>query len=184
VVGRSFSAYERELKDLLQGERSSVLAYSKSLEPRDREVLGHITSEPFLVIRGAGSLGFDLVALRRELALPLEVKASREATIHFSAASGRADEQLAAHRAAVERVGLVAIYAYRRLGFRDGDPWRLFAATQVPRRGVLGLLASSLPPVESTREGNAVLRWDHGLPLVKFVERVHFLTSRSGGAAP
>ena len=184
MVGRSFSAYERELKDLLQGDRASVLAYSKTLEPRDREVLRRISSEPFLVVRGAGSLGFDLVALRRELALPFEVKASREVTIHFSAASGRADEQLAAHRAAVERVGLVAIYAYRRLGYRDGDPWRLFAATQVPKRGVLGLLASYLPPVEATREGNAVLRWDHGLPLVKFVERVHFITSRNGGGPP
>ena len=183
MVGRSFSAYERELKDLLQGDRSSVLAYSKALEPGQRETLRKITLEPFLVIRGAGSLGFDLVALRRELALPFEVKASREVTIHFSAASGRADEQLAAHRAAVERVGLVAIYAYRRLGYRDGDPWRLFAATQVPRRGVLGFLAASLPPVETTREGNAVLRWDHGLPLVKFVERVHFLTARSGGTS-
>ena len=183
MVGRSFSAYERELKDLLQGDRASVLAYSKTLEATEREILGRITAEPFLVIRGAGSLGFDLVALRRELALPLEVKASREVTIHFSAASGRADEQLAAHRAAVERVGLVAIYAYRRLGYRDGDPWRLFAATQVPRRGVLGLLASYLPPVESTKEGNAVLRWEHGLPLVKFVEKVHFLTSRSGAAS-
>ena len=184
MVGRSFSAYERELKDLLQGDRGSVLAYSRSLAPGEREVLRRITTEPFLVIRGAGSLGFDLVALRRELALPFEVKASREGTIHFSAASGRADEQLAAHRAAVERVGLVAIYAYRRLGYRDGDPWRLFAATAVPRRGVLGILASYLPPVEETREGNAVLRWEHGLPLVKFVEKVHFLTSRGGGSSP
>jgi Holliday junction resolvase len=175
MVGHSFSAYERELRDLLQGDRSAVLRYGKSLDPSDRPALERIVASPFLVVRGAGSLGFDLVALRQELALPVEVKASAESTILFSAASGRAAEQLEAHRAAVERVGLVAVYAYRKIGHRDGDPWRLYSAARRPQRGMLGLLAKRLPPVDRTREGNAVLRWENGMPLVRFLATVHAL---------
>lgn len=175
MVGHSFSSYERELRDLLQGDRTAVLHYSKALSPPERPDVERMVTAPFLVVRGAGSLGFDLVALRRELALPVEVKASSEATIHFSAASGRAAEQLEAHRTAVEKVGLVAVYAYRRIGHRGGDPWRLYSAARQPQRGMLGLLAKRLPPVERTREGNAVLRWDNGMPLVRFLSTVHTL---------
>jgi|HubBroStandDraft_1064217.scaffolds.fasta_scaffold133937_2 Holliday junction resolvase len=184
VAGHSFSAYERELKDLLQGDRSAVLRYSKSILPVDRPDLERIVDQPFLVIRGAGSFGFDLVALRGGLALPVEVKASSEATIHFSAASGRAAEQLEAHRASVERVGLVAVYAYRKIGHRRGDAWRLFSAARQPQRGSLGLLAKRLPPVERTPQGNAVLRWDHGMPLVRFFSTVHALFEPVALVAP
>jgi hypothetical protein len=175
VVGHSFSGYERELRDLLQGDRTAILHYTRSLAPGDRASLERVVQEPFLVIRGAGSLGFDLVALRRELALPLEVKASSEPTIHFSAASGRAADQLDAHRTAVERVGLVAVYAYRRIGHREGDPWRLFSAARLPVTGKLGHLTRRLPPVDVTREGNAVLRWENGLPLARFLAHVQAL---------
>jgi Holliday junction resolvase len=175
VVGHSFSSYERELRDLLQGDRGAILRYAKALGPTDRPDVERMLASPFLVVRGAGSLGFDLVALRRELALPVEVKASSEGTIHFSAASGRAAEQLEAHRTAVERVGLVAVYAYRRIGHRAGDPWRVFSAARQPQRGMLGLLARRLPPVDRTREGNAVLRWENGMPLARFLSTVHTL---------
>jgi len=175
VVGHSFSSYERELRDLLQGDRTAILHYAKGLAPEERPDLERMIAAPFLVVRGAGSLGFDLVALRRELALPVEVKASSEATIHFTAASGRAAEQLEAHRTSVERVGLVAIYAYRKIGHRAGDPWRVYSAARQPQRGMLGLLAKRLPPVDRTREGNAVLRWDNGMPLVRFLSMVHTL---------
>lgn len=175
MVGHSFSSYERELRDLLQGDRSTVLRYAKAIDPAERPSLERVLRAPFLVVRGAGSLGFDLVALRRELALPVEVKASAETSIHFTAASGRAAEQLEAHRTAVERVGLVAVYAYRKIGHRDGDPWRLYSAARIPQGGSLGLLARRLPPVERTRDGNAVLRWQNGMPLVRFLATVHAL---------
>ncbi len=175
MVGHSFSSYERELRDLLQGDQSAVLRYGKTIDPAARPTLDRVVRAPFLVVRGAGSLGFDLVALRRELALPVEVKASSEPSIHFTAASGRAAEQLRAHRTAVERVGLVAVYAYRRIGHRDGDPWRFFSASRPPERGTLGLFAKRLPPVDRTREGNAVLRWENGMSLVQFLGTVHTL---------
>jgi hypothetical protein len=179
VVGRSASSYERELRTLLEGEPSAVRAYCRGLLPESRPRFERLITEPFLVIRGAGSLGFDLVALRREFAFPLEVKASSENVIRFTAASGRADAQLAAHRAAVGRVGLTVLYAYRRLGRRPDESWRIFLASPVPEWGVLKFLCRRLPPVSTTREGHGILRWDEGMPLSRFLDQVHSLMERS-----
>ena len=174
---RSASTYERELKDLLQGEADALRRYGRALEPAQRPALDTVARSPFLVVRAAGSLGFDLVALRNEFAFPLEVKASSSDTIRFSSASGRAAEQLEAHRKAVERVGLIVLYAYRRIGNRDGDSWRLYAASRGALNGRIGLLSRRLPAVESTRDGNGVLRWESGLPLSQFFELISFLTA-------
>ncbi len=178
VVGRGSSAYERELRSLLEGEPSAVRAYARALDPELRASFERLTQEPFLVIRGAGSLGFDLVALRREFAFPLEVKASSEPQIRFTAASGRADAQLAAHREAVGRVGLTVLYAYRRLGLRNEESWRIFLASPLPEWGILKVLCRRLPPVSTTREGHGILRWEEGLPLSRFLDQVRFLTER------
>ncbi len=177
---RGASAYERELKDLLQGAPERVRTYARQLEPTERGEFERIAERPFLVIRAAGSLGFDLVALRREFAFPLEVKASHEPTVRFSANSGRATEQLAAHRAAVGRVGLMVLYAYRRIGDRDGECWRLFSATPGGSGGMMGALARRLPPIETTRDGNAILRWESGMPLSQFLRTFRFLTEPVG----
>jgi hypothetical protein len=180
-VSRASSTYERELKDLLQGDPEGLKRYSRSLAPTEREVLPKLEASPFLVIRAAGSLGFDLVALRRDFAFPIEVKASRSDSILFSAASGRAAEQLAAHRRAVDRVGLLVLYAYRRLGLRSGDPWRLYTPAGGNVRGRLEVIRKYAGPIDRTRTGQAVLRWDAGLPLGRFLGIVTFLGESLGG---
>lgn len=186
VVFRGSSGYERELKELLQGEPEAIAKYCRALDPVDREVLLRASQSPFLVVRAAGSLGFDLVAMRSELAFPVEVKASSSDTIHFSAASGRAADQLQEHRRRVEKVGLIALYAYRRLGHRGGDPWRFYAVPTPPPPGrVLALVRKRLPVVDKTAQGNAVLRWADGMPLVRFLEAISFWTARPGnGTSP
>lgn len=178
MVVRGSTAYERELRTLLEGDPSAVRSYARALPPELRATFERLREEPFLVIRGAGSLGFDLVALRREFAFPLEVKASSEPVIRFTDASGRADAQLAAHRAAVGRVGLTVLYAYRRLGHRSEEAWRMFLASPLPEGGVLRVLCRRLPPVSTTREGHGILRWEEGLPLSRFLDQVRFLTER------
>ncbi|HKS59269.1 MAG TPA: Holliday junction resolvase [Thermoplasmata archaeon] len=169
---RSASGYERELKDLLQGDPESVRRYAQVLPPAERPVFEQVLDHPFLVVRAAGSNGFDLVALRKEFAFPLEVKASSSSTIHFTAASGRAASQLEEHRKNVDRVGLAVLYAFRKLGHRGGDPWRLFTPPAPAATGIVGLLRKRIPLMSTTRSGNAVLRWDEGMPLVRFVELV------------
>ncbi|HYA58532.1 MAG TPA: Holliday junction resolvase [Thermoplasmata archaeon] len=183
MVGRSFSGYERELRTLLEGDPVAVRAYARSLPPERRSEFEQLIEEPYLVIRGAGSLGFDLVAMRRDFAFPIEVKASSDHTIRFTAASGRANAQLEAHRKAVARVGLTVLYAYRRLGLRGEEPWRLYLAGVAPASGILGLICRKLPPVSSTRDGNGILRWDEGQPLSEFLVRARFLSTRGGAVA-
>jgi Archaeal holliday junction resolvase (hjc) len=173
--------YERELKQLLQGETDSLRRFGAGVARADRSAVHDAADHPFLVVRAAGSLGFDLVALRREFAFPIEVKASRSAAIHFSAASGRAAEQLEEHRRAVDRVGLLVLYAYRRLGLRSGDPWRLYTPCAAPGRGRLELIRRRLPAIDTTRDGNAVLRWDAGMPLAEFLKLVGELIEPRGG---
>lgn len=175
MVGRTFSGYERELRTLLEGDPSAVRSYARSLPPSDRSEFERLIDEPFLVVRGAGSLGFDLVAMRWSLSFPIEVKASSDDTIRFTAASGRANAQLAAHRAAIAKVGLSVIYAYRRIGIRSEEAWRIYRGSDSTTPGVLGLVCRSLPPVSTTREGNGVLRWDEGQGLSRFLARARTL---------
>lgn len=182
MVGHGSGAYERELRRLLSGTPEDVRSYSRALPPEQRPGFDRLVAEPFLVIRAAGSLGFDLVALRREFAFPIEVKASSEEVIRFTAASGRANAQLSAHRAAVARVGLMVLYAYRRLGRRDEEPWRLFVTGTPPDTGILRFVCRPIPPVATTREGNGILRWEEGMPLSRFIERVHGVLSRPAEA--
>jgi hypothetical protein len=160
-----------------------VRSYTRALPPEERTSFERLIAEPYLVIRGAGSLGFDLVALRREFAFPLEVKASSDDVIRFTAASGRADAQLASHRRAVGRVGLTVLYAYRRLGRRSEEPWRIFLASEPPTWGVLRIICQRIPPVSTTREGHGILRWEEGMPLSRFLEKVRFLMERPVRAA-
>jgi hypothetical protein len=183
VVSRGSSAYERELRTLLEGDADAVRSYARSLPPEDRVAFEKIVLEPFLVIRGAGSLGFDLVALRREFAFPLEVKAASGDVIRFTDASGRADEQLAAHRRAVGRVGLTVLYAYRRLGHRGEEPWRIFLASDVPTSGALKFICRRLPPISTTAGGHGILRWEEGMPLSRFLGTVRSLIEPTGRVA-
>ncbi|MGD1099449.1 MAG: Holliday junction resolvase [Thermoplasmata archaeon] len=178
MVGHSSSAYERELRSLLEGQPDAVRRYAHSLPPTERSEFERLIEQPFLVIRAAGSLGFDLVALRREFAVPLEVKASSEPVIRFSAASGRANAQLELHRKAVERVGLTVLYAYRRVGFRGAEAWRVFVTGKTPESGILRLVCRRLPKVSETPEGNGILRWEEGSPLSRFLYEVRFLMER------
>jgi hypothetical protein len=155
-VARAAGIYERELRELLRGETGALRKYAHRLPPVDRGEVVVSGPRPFPV-----------------------VKSSTEATIRFSAASGRANAQLVAHREAVARVGLLVVYAYRRVGGVDRDTWRLFATGGEKSEGSLRLLRRFLPPVAMTPEGNGVLRWDDGKPLLDFLRQVSFLTERT-----
>lgn len=166
---------------MLEGQPDAVRSYARALPPTERTEFERLIDQPFLIIRAAGSLGFDLVALRREFAFPLEVKASFEPVIRFSAASGRANAQLESHQRAVARVGLTVLYAYRRVGLRGAETWKVFLAGAVPDSGILRLVCRRVPPVSRTPEGNGILRWEEGLPLSRFLEQARFLMERSPG---
>jgi len=123
---------------------------------------------PYMVIRAAGSLGVDIVALRWDFAFPIEVKSSADDVLHFSKsqrltdqANGMLDDCCRSH--------LVPIYAYRYKGFK-GDPWRIFTIpTDHEFKGRNALLYRRIPKIDTSASGNLIMRWSEGMKLSDFI---------------
>ena len=84
--------YERELKKLLEGNLQAIVKMKKTCSAGEALGYGVCENYPFMVIRGAGSFGVDLVALRGELSFPIEVKSSIHEKVYLS--QPRLKEQL------------------------------------------------------------------------------------------
>jgi Holliday junction resolvase len=172
VPGATISAiYERELKGVLGGDERVLGGLIKSLNPHELAAYDGSRNQPFLVVRAAGSLGADLVALRSDLSFLIEVKSSKKDLLHFSD-SPRLTEQIDVIRQQCERSGVLPIYAFRLKGVR-GDAWRFFTLTGMRLSGRCARLYERLPKVELTASGNHVLRWKNGLALAGFLGLVN-----------
>ena len=133
------------------------------------------TEKPFMVVRGAGSLGVDLVAISAGLSLPIEVKSSTSDVLRFSR-----NEKLAIQAQEMiddcRRVGLMPIYAFRYKRQR-GDAWRIFTLDVGPLNGRLKPVYQRLPKIMPSKEGNLIMRWNDGMPLSRFIDYVVALQS-------
>jgi Holliday junction resolvase len=162
--------FERELKGILSANRDILTRVTKTCSPEERSGYQRINDKPFMVVRGAGSLGVDLVAIREGLSLPIEVKSSTSAVLRFSRS-----EKLAIQAQEMiddcKRVGLMPIYAFRHKGQR-GDAWRIFTLEIGSVNGRLRFMYERLPKIEASREGNLIMRWKDGMPLSKFIDYV------------
>lgn len=172
------SSYERELKGILVGDEEALRDASKTLDPEQERHYRWTAENPFLVVRGAGSLGIDLVALREEFSFPIEVKAAKDETVHFSASSGEYHDQAEEMAEACGEAGVIPLYAFRLKGKR-GDAWRVYSLPLENGRGLEGKarrLHDKIPNISRTRQDNFVLRWDEGRPLHSFFEYLDFTT--------
>lgn len=186
------STYERELRYLLAGRTDAVEPMVDRVareDPKAAVKLRRVLDHPFFVLRSAGSLGIDLVALRGEISFPIEVKTSNEAVVRLSR-SKRSKEQAEELTRDCLEAGLVPLYAYRRRDMRDGDPWRVFLMTtpELTEWNAEGYYRYSLLYRKMMREGrcadisedgNYILRWDEGWPLYDFVYYVADLIDHS-----
>lgn len=161
--------YERELKRILHGDLDVIDRVTRTCSPREKECYLKIVDKPFVVSRAAGSMGFDLIALRGDVSFPIEVKTSARKTIRFSDASGRASDQARWMIKECDRAGLFPVYAFRHKGQR-GDSWRVFAMEVEGVRGRLGVMYKRLPKVEKSTVGHYVLRWEDGMELHRFID--------------
>ncbi len=163
------STYERELKGILSGDEDTIRRSIKTCSPDEQAAYLKARQRPFLVVRGAGSLGVDLVALRGDVSFPIEVKSASADVIHFADGSKRNQEQAEAMSQECSRASVIPLYAFRRKGIR-GDSWRVHTLPtgNLPPR--IAVLYDRLPKVAKTEKGNYVLRWNEGLPLSKFVD--------------
>ncbi|MCL4306714.1 MAG: hypothetical protein M1302_00380 [Candidatus Thermoplasmatota archaeon] len=162
------SIYERELSGILSGNENVITRLLKRLDPASQEALRSIISRPFFVTRSAGSLGADLIALRHDYSMIIEVKSSVNDTIMFTEASGQRQDQATRLRDLCQRAGLFVVYAYR-LKSVGGDPWRIFTIPAKPE-GRIRHLYEIIPDVGETRNGNFILKWAEGMPLTKLID--------------
>ncbi|MBU1157952.1 MAG: Holliday junction resolvase [Candidatus Thermoplasmatota archaeon] len=167
--------FERELKGILAANEDILSRVTKTCDEHEREGYLKIRERPFMVVRGAGSLGIDLVAIRSELSLPIEVKSSTSDVLRFSRSEKlaiQAQEMMDDCR----RVGLMPIYAFRYKRQR-GDAWRIFTLDIGPINGRLKPIYQRLPKITPSKEGNLIMRWNEGMPLSKFIEYIVMLQS-------
>jgi Holliday junction resolvase len=171
-MGRIF---ERELKGILRADEDMLSRVTKTCDEPQKKAYYRIREKPFMVIRGAGSLGVDLVAIRSDMSLPIEVKSSVNDVLRFSR-----NEKLAVQAqemmADCKRVGLMPIYAFRYKRQR-GDAWRIFTLDVGPLNGKLKLVYARLPKISPSKDGNLIMRWEEGMPLSKFIDYVVTLSS-------
>ncbi len=164
-MGRIF---ERELKGILRADEDMLTRVTKTCDDDEREGYYRIRERPFMVIRGAGSMGVDLVAIRSDLSLPIEVKSSVNDVLRFSRS-----EKLAIQAQVMmddcSRVGLMPVYAFRFKRQR-GDAWRIFTLDVGPINGRLKVVYQRLPKISPSKDGNLIMRWHDGMPLSKFID--------------
>lgn len=166
------SAYERELKGILQAEEKVLERVIKGCGEEERRNYLTIRKRPFMVVRAAGSFGVDLVAIRSDFSLPIEVKSSASKKITFSQNSGRAQEQAERMKKECEKAGLVPIYAYRLKSYR-GDAWRIFTLEMENLEGRSSILHSRIPHIKKTVHGSYVMNWDEGMKLSEFIAYIN-----------
>jgi Holliday junction resolvase len=165
---RKSKSYERELKRILQGDVETLENATRTCSEDEKESYFKAVDEQFVVIRSAGSLGVDIVALRGTISLPIEVKSSVKKTIRL-AGSPHLKEQLHKFEEACDRSGLLAIYAFRRKSVR-GDSWRLYTLQSKTFKGILRGVYAHLEKMELSRDGYYIIRWENGTPLNEFIK--------------
>ncbi len=163
----SGGTFERELKGILRGDAEVLDKVTKSCTPEEREGYWRITEWPFTVLRAAGSLGVDLVAIRGDVSFPIEVKASKNETLWLSN-NQRTVAQARVLREECAKSRVLPIYAYR-LKNRRGDSWRIFTFDDIEVAGALSRIQAELPKASTSKEGHYILRWSSGLPLHEFL---------------
>lgn len=165
--------YERELKAIMAGDEKVLSKMVKTCSDTEKKGYDSMRTNPFLMIRAAGSLGVDLVALRWDFSFPIEVKSSSDDVLHFSK-NPRLGEQADKMLAECTGPHLVPVYAYRLKGVR-GDPWRVFTIpSETTFKGRSELLRRRIPDFETTAGGNYIMRWGDGMKLSELLSYMEF----------
>lgn len=164
-LGSGGTNAERELRSILMGDEGLIEEETKSVSPDRMDYYYHLVDNSFLTLRGAGSLGIDIVAMRGSLTLPIEVKTTKNKydTVYFN------DDDEEQYQWMVEQSNekeLASFYAYRRSGVR-GERWRMY---RVP--SPLSALNFGFLPLLSETPSKHKIVWEDGLPLSRFIEEI------------
>ncbi len=159
--------YERELKGVLSGDEEVIKDLTKTCTETEQNAYEKAKDIPFLVVRGAGSLGVDLVAVRGDVSFLIEVKSSKEDVLYLSDQK-RLTEQAQEMKQICLETKLLPMYAYRLKGCR-GDKWKLFTMDIDGLSKKYRILNRKLPNLKTTVHNNYKIPWEEGMPLSKFL---------------
>lgn len=163
------SKYERELRDILMGEKETIEDITKTMDDWSTEVYVQCVDKPFLIMRGAGSLGIDLFATRWDIFFAIEEKSCGQDKLYFSSEK-RLREQHEIFEEYAKNVGLPYVYCYRQKGKR-GEKWSVFRTEESKIGRILGDV-SDLPLIPETVHDSKALSYEDGLPLSKFLHKL------------
>ena len=163
------SQYEREFRSILEADEPLLNKITKSCSTSERENYFRVRDKPFAVIRAAGSLGIDLVAVRGDVSFLVEIKTSSSSTLHFSSMAGKLQQQAESMKALCEKTSTLPLYAFRLKRHR-GDSWRIFTVEHTTLQGRLRILHQRLPLLDQSPNGNYIMRWEEGMPLSDFLD--------------
>lgn len=163
------SQYEREFRSILEADEPLLERVTKSCSVMEKENYFRVVDRPFAVIRAAGSLGVDLVAVRGDISFLVEIKTSSANTLHFSTMAGKLQQQAESMKALCEKTATLPLYAYRLKRHR-GDSWRIFTVDHATLQGRLRILHQRLPLLDRSAKGNYIMRWDDGMQLSDFLD--------------
>ena len=161
------SVYERELKEILQGDERVIRRIAQNLDAEIRWNYLKAIEKPFIVVRAAGSFGIDLIAIRGDISFPIEVKSSSVNVIRFSK-SKEMQRQLESFRQECSKAQVSPIYAFRLKNAKD-DPWRVFTLEIEGLQGRIKVLNNRIPKLALTASNNYIMRWKEGMPLNVFL---------------
>lgn len=159
------SNYERELRDILMGEEETIEKITKTMAEEPTHIYRRCMDKPFLIMRGAGSLGIDLFANRGRLFFAIEEKAST-GKMYFTD-DDRLPEQHKQFEDYAENRGMPYIYAKRSKG-KSGEKWYVFRTEKSPIARMVTDV-SQIPFIPETVHGNKYLYHEDGIPLSKFL---------------
>lgn len=160
------SKYERELRDLFTGEEETIHKHTKTISEDVMTFYESPMEKPFGVCRGAGSLGIDLILMRSDLYVPIEVKSSGESTIYFD--SDRLRDQAEAFVELSEQTGMPILFAQRHKG-RSGEKWSIFSLDTSPTTERFPIV----PKIPKTSHGHRKLEFEKGEILSTFISKLY-----------
>lgn len=169
-VTKRMSSYERELREILSGNKEIIDRITKSCSDEDSLKYHRIIQKPFITVRAAGSLGIaDLVAIRGDISIIVEIKVRKEATILFSHEGGRMQRMAEEMRNKCMQSKILPIFAFRVKGVR-GDFWRIFTMEMNGLTEKSLQLHKIIPKLEQSKGGNYIMRWENGMKLADFID--------------
>ena len=116
-------------------------------------------------------------SLRWDYSFPIEVKSSENDILYMSK-TARLIEQAQKMLDDCDRSHVVPIYAFRLKGVK-GDPWRIFTIPSGSElKGHAAVLKERIPKLDTSRNGNFIMRWNEGMKLSDFLS---FISSSTFG---